>query len=117
MELQLNIANVICVIKETRGVSLAEFSAEPDIFCYALQEYLSGTGKPNLSTIEHFAHKLGVDPVVFLTRVFTCDELQVLLIIVCQIRLLYKLDESTHALFAQNLWEVITLWNGSADDG
>lgn len=117
MELQQNMANVIRAMKETRGMSLAEVSSELEISRSALQEYLSGTGNPNLSTIEHLAKKLGVAPITLLTGVFTFDELQAMLIVVDQLSFLSTLDGSKRILFAQKFLELIRLWNGSADDG
>lgn len=117
MELQQNMANVIRAMKETRGMSLAEFSSELEISRSALQEYLSGTGNPNLSTVEHLAQKLGIDPITLLTGVFTFDEFHALLIIVDQLSFLSTLDGSSRILFAQKILEMIRLWNGSADDG
>lgn len=117
MEIQQNMANVIRAMKETRGVSLAEFSAELEISRSALQEYLSGTGNLNLSTVEHLAEKLGVDPLVLLTGVFSYDELSALLIIVDQLHFLSTLDGSSRIQFAQKFLELVRLWNGSADDG
>ena len=67
MQIQHNMATVIRVVKEARGESLAEFSAELEISRSSLQEYLSGHGNPNISTVEHLADKLGVDPIFLLT--------------------------------------------------
>ena len=37
---------------------MTEFSEELEISHSALQEYLSGAGSPNLTTVEHIAQKL-----------------------------------------------------------
>ena len=116
MELQLNMANVISTMK-ARCVPLSEFSAELDISCFTLQEYLSGTGNPELSTIEHLAHKLGVDLAVLLTKEFSCEGLQARLNIVDQMRFQSQIDRTAHILFAQKNLEIEKLWNGNADDG
>ena len=117
MEIQQNMANVMRVMKQTRGVSLAEFSSELEISRSTLQEYLSGTGNPNLSTVEHLAKKLGIDPITLLTGVFTFDELQALLIVVDQLRFLSALEGQRRVLFAKKFLELVRLWNESANDG
>ena len=116
MELQLNMANVISTMK-ARCVPLSEFSAELDISCFTLQEYLSGTGNPELSTIEHLAHKLEVDSIDLLARVLTCDGLQAWLIIVDQMFFQSQIDRTARILFAQKNLEIEKLWNGDVDDG
>ena len=117
MELQLNLANVIRTMKDTRSVLLAEFSAGLDISCSTLLEYLSGAEKPKLSTIEHLAHKLEVDSIDLLASVLTCDGLQAWLIIVDQMFFQSQIDRTARILFAQKNLEIEKLWNGDVDDG
>lgn len=111
MQIQQNMATVIRVVKEARGESLAEFSAELEISRSSLQEYLSGRGNPNISTIEHLAEKLGVDPIFLLTGTHPGDEMNSLLNMINQLGYLSRLDTDNRVLFVEKLLELVHIWN------
>lgn len=110
MEIQKNMAAVMRAIKENRGKSLGEFSADLEISRSALQEYLSGTGNPNLSTIDHIAHKLGVDTLFLISGSFTYDQAKVLLQLLNTLELLSELSPAKRQRFAELLLDLILLW-------
>ena len=111
MQIQQNMATVIRVVKEARGESLAEFSAKLEISRSSLQEYLSGHGNPNISTIEHLAEKLGVDPIFLLTGTRPSDEMDSLLRKINQLSYLSRLDTDNRILFVEKLLELVQIWN------
>lgn len=111
MQIQQNMATVIRVVKEARGESLAEFSAKLEISRSSLQEYLSGHGNPNISTIEHLAEKLGVDPIFLLTGTRPSDEMDSLLRMINQLSYLSRLDTDNRILFVEKLLELVHIWN------
>lgn len=117
MQIQQNMATVIRVMKEARGESLAEFSAELEISRSSLQEYLSGQGNPNLSTVEHLADKLGVDPLFLLTGALPGNELNALVRLLNQLSFLSERDADSRIQFAQKLLELVHLWNEGDADG
>ena len=102
MQIQQNMATVIRVVKEARGEYLAEFSAKLEISRSSLQEYLSGHGNPNISTIEHLAEKLGVDPIFLLTGTRPSDEMDSLLRMINQLSYLSAESGETERAFRRN---------------
>lgn len=111
MQIQQNMATVIRVVKDARGESLAEFSAELEISRSSLQEYISGHGNPNISTVEHLADKLGVDPVFLLTGTLPGNEMDSLLRMINQLSYLSRLDTDNRILFVEKLLELVHIWN------
>ena len=79
MNLNKNFAAILNMIKSERQKSMTEFSEELEISRSALQEYLSGSGDPNLTTIEHIAQKLNVSPCFLLLGDFGEDQLNAFL--------------------------------------
>ena len=73
MDLNKNFSTILNIIKSERQKSMTEFSEELEISRSALQEYLSGSGNPNLTTIEHIAQKLNVSPCFLLLGDFKED--------------------------------------------
>lgn len=111
MQIQQNMAAVIRVVKDARGESLAEFSAELEISRSSLQDYLSGHGNPNISTVEHLADKLGVDPIFLLTGILPGDEMDSLLRMINQLGYLSRLGTDNRILFVEKLLELVHIWN------
>ena len=60
LDLNKNFSTILNIIKSERQKSMTEFSEELETSRSALQEYLSGAGNPNLTTIEHISKKLNV---------------------------------------------------------
>ena len=67
MEIRRNLAINLCLIKAARGFSLDELAEELEISRSQLQRYLNGTGNFTVSTVEHLATKLKVDPVALMS--------------------------------------------------
>ncbi len=61
MEIQKNMADILCAAKNRRGKSLTEFAEELEISRSHLQELLKQSGNPRIETVEHIADMLGVD--------------------------------------------------------
>lgn len=61
-----NMAQTMRLYMEQRNKSTAAFSDELEIARSTLRQYIEGTGNPSLSTVEHIAQKLDVDPVMLI---------------------------------------------------
>ncbi|MCD8088740.1 MAG: helix-turn-helix domain-containing protein [Oscillospiraceae bacterium] len=116
MDIQKNIATVIRTLKESRGISIAEFSEELEISRSALQNYLSGSGNPNATTIEHLARKLGVDVSILVSGALSDKQFDVLLKVLDDLKLLYKLSPNQRRRFAELLLEMVLLWDSGDSD-
>ena len=117
MEIQRNMAAVMRALKEESGKSLAEFSEELEISRSALQEYLSGSGNPNVATIEHLALKLGVDTSLLVSGAFSGGQLEVLLKLLDMLKLLSGLAPRQRRRFAELLLEMVLLWEEGDGNG
>ena len=115
MGIQENMANVMRALKETRHKSLAELSEELEISRSALQEYLTGTGNPRITTVEHLAEKLGIDPVFLVSDSFNISQLEVLLLLFDTIQIVSDLPAPKRRRFAELLLEILSLW-GEQDE-
>lgn len=114
--IQENIAAVIKAIKETRHQSLAEFSDDLEISRSALQEYMAGTGNPRITTVEHLAEKLGIDPIVLVSATFNPTQLKILLLLLDTTQAVSDLSEPKRQRFAQLLLEILSLWEADNHD-
>ena len=111
MDLNKNLSTILNIIKSERQKSMTEFSEELEISRSALQEYLSGSGNPNLTTIEHIAQKLNVSPCFLLLGDFKEDQLCVFLKMIDILSLLSDLPPEKRKRFAELLFEIISLWD------
>ena len=112
MNLNKNLAAVLNIIKSKHQKSMTEFSEDLEISRSALQEYLSGAGNPNLTTVEHIAQKLNVSPYFLLLGDFNEEQLSVFLKMIDILSLLSDLPVEKRKRFAELLFEMITLWDG-----
>lgn len=112
MNLNKNLAAVLNIIKSERQKSMTEFSEELEISRSTLQEYLSGAGNPNLTTIEHIAQKLNVSPCFLLWGDFKDEQLSAFLKITDFLSLVSYLTPEKRKRFAELLFEMISLWGG-----
>ncbi len=112
MDLNKNLAVALNIIKSEHKKSMAEFSEELEISRSALQEYLSGLGNPNLTTIEHIAQKLGINPCFLLLADFKEEQLSVFLKMMDILSLLSDLPLEKRKRIAELLLEIISLWGG-----
>lgn len=111
MGIQRNMAAVMRAYKEQQGLSLAEFSAALEISRSALQEYLAGTGNPNLSTIEHMAEKMGISPLLLVAGDYSSEPLQAMRIFLEFDARLSRLDNDKRAVAVQLLLQYLALWS------
>ena len=109
MDLNKNLAAVLSIMKTERQKSMTEFSEELEISRSALQEYLSGAGNPNLTTIEHIAQKLNVSPYFLLLDDFNDEQLGVFMKMIDILSLVSDLPSEKRKRFAELLFEMITL--------
>ena len=112
MNLNKNFSTILNIIKSERQKSMTEFSEELEISRSALQEYLSGVGNPNLTTIEHIAQKLNVSPYFLLLGDFNEEQLKAFLKMMDILSFLSDLPTEKRKRFAELLFEMISLWNG-----
>ena len=117
MDLNKNFATILNIIKSERQKSITEFSEELEISRSALQEYLSGAGNPNLTTIEHIAQKLGISPCFLLLGDFSEEQLSAFLKILDFLSLVSDLAPEKRKRFAKLLFEMISLWDGDNENG
>ena len=96
---------------------MTEFSEELEISRSALQEYLSGSGNPNLTTIEHIAKKLSVSPYFLLLGDFNEEQLGAFMKMIEILSLLSDLPPEKRKRFAELLLEIISLWDGDGKNG
>ena len=115
--MQRKMADVLRILKAERGKSMAEFSKELEVSRSTLQEYLSGNGNPNISTVEHMAEKLGVNASLLLFGDFSEDQLSILLKLLDILSFLSDLTPDKRSRFAELLLEMISLWNGDSCNG
>lgn len=112
MEVQKNMATIIRALKQQRGLSLTEFADELEISRSALQEYLSGTGNPTLTTVEHLAHKLGIPLAALVSGAFSADQFSVLMTLLDLFHLLSGLSPHQRHQFIELLQGMLALWEG-----
>lgn len=117
MNLNKNFAAILNIIKSERQKSMTEFSEELEISRSALQEYLSGVGNPNLTTIEHIAQKLGISPYFWLLGDFSGEQLSAFLKMMDIFSLLSDLPPEKRKRFAELLFEMISLWDSDDENG
>ena len=117
MDLNKNLATVLNIIKSERQKSMTEFSEELEISRSALQEYFSGVGNPNLTTIEHIAKKLSVSPYFLLLGDFNEEQLSAFMKMIDVLLLLSDLPSEKKKRFAELLFEIISLWDGDGKNG
>ena len=96
---------------------MTEFSEELEISRSALQEYLSGSGNPNLTTIEHIAKKLSVSPYFLLLGDFNEEQLNVFMKMIDVLSFVFDLPSEKRKKFAELLFEIISLWDDDGKNG
>lgn len=111
MGIQHNMATIIRLIMQQRQKTLAEFSEELEISRSALQAYLREEGNPSISTVEHLAKKLDVDPAVLVTGLFEPDQAKITLMLFEIIRDVAELPEDKKQQFGERIAAVIELWD------
>ena len=104
-------------MKSERQKSMTEFSEELEISRSALQEYLSGSGNPNLTTIDHIAQKLNVSPYFLLLGDFKEEQLSAFMKMIDILSLVSDLTSEKRKRFAELLFEIISLWDGDGENG
>lgn len=117
MNLNKNLAAVLNIIKSEHQKSMTEFSEELEISRSALQEYLAGSGNPNLTTIEHIAQKLNVNPYFLLLGDFNEEQLGAFMKMIEILSLLSDLPSEKRKRFAELLLKIISLWDGDGENG
>lgn len=112
MGMQENIAVSIRTIMERRKKSLSEFSEELGISRNALYDYIRGRGNPSITTLEHIAEKLELDPSVLVLGLFELDQRETaLLLLLDTIQGVAELGEEKRIRFAELFLEMVRLWN------
>ncbi len=117
MKLQQNMANVLRAMKKASGKSMTEFSEQLEISRSALQEYMSGEGNPNMTTVEHMAERLGVSPFLLYFGALGEEQIEVLLQLLETLKLLEGLTPARRRRFAQLLLDMVRLWEETINDG
>lgn len=111
MGLQENIAAYIRDVMKREHKSLTEFSEELGISRNSLYDYSTGEGNPTLSTLEHIAERLGIDPAALILGVLNLDQREVLLLLTDTVQDVAKLPEEKRLRFAELFLEMVRLWD------
>lgn len=67
MGIQESLRNSLLIYKKLYNLSISELADQLGISRSALQAYLSGRASPRADTIDHIAHRLGIDPAVLVS--------------------------------------------------
>ena len=108
--MQQNMSNVIRTLKELNKKSMSEFAEELEISRSTLQEYLSGTGNPRLSTVEHLAKKLQINPIFLVSGLYENQQLEVILLLLNAIEPVAMLSKEKKERMAELIMEIVSLW-------
>lgn len=111
MGIQKNMADMMNIIKQKKGISMADFSEELEISCSTLQDYLNAQGNPTIQMVEHLAYKLELDPITLMAGLFEPDQIKILLILLDSIQGLSHLSQQKRRKFAELLQQMIQLWD------
>ena len=111
MGIQKNMADMMNIIKQKKGISMVDFSEELEISCSALQDYLNAQGNPTIQMVEHLAYKLGLDPITLMAGLFEPDQVKILLILLDSLQGLSHLSPQKRRKFAELLQQMIQLWD------
>ena len=103
-------SNVIRTLKELNKKSMSEFAEELEISRSTLQEYLSGTGNPRLSTVEHLAKKLQINPIFLVSGLYENQQLEVILLLLNAIEPVAMLSKEKKERMAELIMEIVSLW-------
>lgn len=109
MSIQQNIANYITMVKAARNISLSDFAESLDISRAALQSYLQGTGNPSVTTINHLAQKLDIDPVALVSASFEPDQLRIIRFLLENTEWLAKLPDEKRDRLAELFFEIVLM--------
>jgi len=108
-------ALVLQAYKKMSGKSYMECARALEISCTALKEYAVGRGNPSAATLEHLAHKLGVDPVFLVSGAFTDEQLVMAKRLLESIGLLASVPAKNRNAFAEQFVSLILLLSPNHD--
>ena len=115
MGIQKKIAEVMQMIKDERNLSLTEFAKELQISRSSLQEYLKGNANPRADTIDQIADRLSIDPVVFVSGIFTTNQIKIIHLLLNTVNELSSLAPEQRQQFAELFSKMISLWSDTED--
>ena len=110
MGIQDNMAEIMRLIKESKGKSIVDFSEELEISPTTLQEYLKAGGNPTVKTIEHLAKKMGVDPLALISGKVDPEQYEITRIMLNTIEEVSGLSQPKRVRFAELFLELVQLW-------
>ena len=103
-------SDFLSAYKETSGKSNSELAEEMQISRSILRDYLKGDGNPRLSTVEHLADRLKVNPILFLAGTFEKDSTEIVLLLFNSVREVVSLPESKRKQFAEHFLNMLSLF-------
>lgn len=117
MDIRQNMASVIRTLHEQSGKSLNEFADDLEIARSTLQEYLLCRGNPSITTIEHLARKLNVEPLFLLCGAFSDHQVVTLMELLEVLKLFENISSAQRYRFAELLNEMVMLLDtGDTDE-
>ena len=110
MGLEKNMSDFLRAYKEISGKSNSELAEEMQISRSILRDYLNGDGNPRLSTVEHLADRLKVNPVLFLAGMFEKDSSDIVLLLFNSVREVISLPEPKRKQFVEYFLNMLSLF-------
>lgn len=111
MGLQENMAAFIREIMRRNGKTLTEFSEELGISRNSLYAYCTGGGNPTMTTLEHMAERLNVNPASLILGVFDLEQGRIANLLLDTVQSVSELPEEKRLRFAELFLEIIRLWD------
>lgn len=110
MGLQKNWSNCMRLVKKLRNASAAELSADLQMSRSVVQDYMKGKGNPTLSSVDHIAEKLGIDPVLMISGIENPEKNYVAWLLLETIKEFMKLSEEERVHGAELLHQLLSLF-------
>lgn len=112
MDLRANMATFFRRFAKKRGLSIAKLQIIAAVSRNTLYAYIRGEGNPTLSTLEHLARNLGVDPVAILLGIYDPDSNEFSVLLLNTIRGVSELPQDEQQRFLrQFIREMSRLWD------
>lgn len=116
MGLQKNWSESLKMLKKLRGASYTEMSEDAEMSRSTIQDYLKGKGNPTLSSIDHIAEKLGVDPVLLVAGTPNPERAYMTWLLMETLKEFTKLPKEDRRLGAELFYRLLSLF-GQEDKG
>ena len=107
MTIQKNLSNMMRAIRESRNVSITQFSEELGISRSSLQDLLNGKSNPRIDTVEHIAESLAINPLTLLSAAYSEEQLETAILLLETIEAISRLPTEKRIKCASLFHELI----------